>query len=47
MGSAAGFHKPGKARRRSYDRLVRYRLTDIPAMLGTPAGRRQIADGIA
>jgi hypothetical protein len=47
MGSAAGFHKPGKARWRSYDRLMRYRLTDIPAMLGTPAGRRQIADGIA
>jgi UDP-N-acetylmuramyl pentapeptide synthase len=26
---------------------MRYRLKDIPAMLGTPAGRRQIADGIA
>jgi hypothetical protein len=26
---------------------VRCRLTDIPAMLGTPAGQRQIADGIA
>jgi UDP-N-acetylmuramoyl-tripeptide--D-alanyl-D-alanine ligase len=26
---------------------MRYRLTDIPAMLGTPAGRRQVADGVA
>jgi UDP-N-acetylmuramyl pentapeptide synthase len=26
---------------------MRYRLKDVPAMLGTPAGRRQIADGIA
>ena len=42
-----GFTSPGKRVRRSYDRLVRYRLTDIPAMLGTPAGQRQIADGIA
>ncbi|MEP6996586.1 MAG: Mur ligase family protein [Betaproteobacteria bacterium] len=26
---------------------MRYRLKDIPAMLGTPAGRRQVADGVA
>ncbi len=26
---------------------MRYRLIDIPAMLGTPAGRRQILDGVA
>ncbi len=26
---------------------MRYRLKDIPAMLGTPAGRRQISDGVA
>jgi UDP-N-acetylmuramoyl-tripeptide--D-alanyl-D-alanine ligase len=26
---------------------MRYRLTDVPAMLGTPAGRRQVADGVA
>lgn len=26
---------------------MRYRLTDIPAMLRTPAGRRQVADGVA
>jgi UDP-N-acetylmuramoyl-tripeptide--D-alanyl-D-alanine ligase len=26
---------------------MRYRLTDIPAMLGTPACRRQVADGVA
>ena len=26
---------------------MRYRLIDIPAMLGTPAGRRQVVDGVA
>jgi len=26
---------------------MRYRLSDIPAMLRTPAGRRQVADGVA
>lgn len=26
---------------------MRYRLTDIPAMLATPAGRRQVTDGVA
>ena len=26
---------------------MRYRLIDIPAMLGTPAGRRQLVDGVA
>jgi UDP-N-acetylmuramoyl-tripeptide--D-alanyl-D-alanine ligase len=26
---------------------MRYRLKDVPAMLGTPAGRRQISDGVA
>ena len=26
---------------------MRYRLTDIPAMLATPAGRLQVTDGVA
>ena len=42
-----GFTSPGKRAGGVMIVSMRYRLTDIPAMLGTPAGRRQVADGVA
>ena len=50
MGSAAAFYKASGPVHRTAKGMIgsmRYRLTDIPAMLATPAGRRQVADGVA
>lgn len=49
MGSPAAFRnpRPDAADGSGMIASMRYRLTDIPAMLVTPAGRRQVADGIA